>query len=51
MGKLFKSLKEYFENTSKEQLDKDWKEIEPLNDIGIDVSEWAEFSKKIKPMD
>ena len=37
MKDLYKSLKEYFENTSQEQLDKDWKEIEPLNKIGPDV--------------
>ena len=37
MKDLYKSLKEYFENTYQEQLDKDWKEIEPLNKIGPDV--------------
>jgi hypothetical protein len=51
MGKIYNSLKEYFENTPKEQLDKDWEEIEPLNNIGVDVLEWAEFAKKIKPLD
>ena len=51
MGKLFKNLKEYFENTPKEQLDKAWEEIEPLNNIGVDVLEWAEFVKKNKPLD
>ena len=34
MGKLADSLREYFETTPKEQLDKDWEEIKPLNDIG-----------------
>lgn len=51
MGKIYNSLKEYFQNTPKEQLDKDWEEIEPLNNIDIDVLEWAEFVKKIKPLD
>ena len=51
MGKMYNSLKEYFQNTPKEQLDKDWEEIEPLNNIGVDVLEWAEFAKKIKPLD
>ena len=37
MGKLADSLREYFETTPKEQLDKDWEEIKPLNDIGPDV--------------
>lgn len=41
MRKIYNSLKEYFENTPKEQ----------LNDVGIDVLEWAEFVKKIKPLD
>ena len=34
-------LKKYFEETSQEELDKEWKEIEPLNDIGPDVLEYA----------
>lgn len=34
MGKLADSLREYFKTTPKEQLDKDWEEIKPLNDIG-----------------
>lgn len=51
MGKIYNSLKEYFQITSQEQLDKDWEEIESLNNIGIDVLEWSEFVKKIKPLD
>ena len=34
MGRLADSLREYFKTTPKEQLDKDWEEIKPLNDIG-----------------
>lgn len=34
-------LKKYFEETPQEELDKEWKEIEPLNDIGPDVLEYA----------
>ena len=41
MGKLSESLKEYFENTPKEVLDKDWKEIKHLNDIGPDAIEYC----------
>lgn len=33
-------LKEYFDNTSEEQLDKDWDEIKYLNNSDIDVLEW-----------
>lgn len=46
MGNLFESLKNYFENTPKEVLDNDWKEIEHLNQIGPDVIEYAEFVKE-----
>jgi len=45
MSKLLESLENYFRNTPKEQLDKDWEEIEYLNEIGPDVFEYAEFVK------
>lgn len=48
MGKLSDSLKEYFKNTPQEQLDKDWEEIKPLNNIGTDVLEYVEQIKKQK---
>lgn len=41
MATLLESLKTYFENTPKEVLDKEWEEIEYLNDIGPDVIEYA----------
>lgn len=47
MGKLFESLKDYFEKTPKEILDNDWKEIEYLNEIGPDVIEYAEYVKEL----
>lgn len=47
MGKLFESLKGYFEKTPKEILDNDWKEIEYLNEIGPDVIEYAEYVKEL----
>ena len=40
---LFENLKKYFANTSKEQQDKDWKEVEPLNNIGPDVIEYIGY--------
>lgn len=46
MGNLFDSLKDYFKNTPKDVLDKDWKEIEYLNEIGPDVIEYAEFVRE-----
>lgn len=41
MGKLFEQLKEYFETTPKEQLDKDWEELKHWNEIGPDVTEFV----------
>lgn len=46
MGNLFESLKDYFENTPKDVLDNDWKEIKHLNEIGPDVIEYAKFVKE-----
>lgn len=40
---LFKNLKKYFDTTSKEQQDKDWKEVEPLNNIGPDVIDYIGY--------
>lgn len=46
MGNLFESLKGYFENTPKDVIEKDWREIEYLNEIGPDVIEYAEFVRE-----
>lgn len=43
MGKLLNQLKEYFENTPKEVLDKEAKEWDYLNEIGPDVLEYAKM--------
>lgn len=43
MGKLLNQLKEYFENTPKEVLEKEAKELEYLNEIGPDVLEYAKL--------
>lgn len=43
MGKLLNQLKEYFENTQKEVLEKEAKEWEYLNEIGPDVLEYAKL--------
>lgn len=47
MENLVDSLREYFENTPQDQLDKDWAEIEYLNDIGPDALEYARYIKQI----
>lgn len=46
MGKLLDELKEYFENTPQEVLDKDFEKMAYLNDIGPDAIEYAETVKK-----
>lgn len=46
MGSLFDSLKDYFENTPQDVLERDWREIEYLNEIGPDVIEYANFIKE-----
>ena len=38
-------LKKHFEETPQKELDKEWKEMEPLNDIGPDVLEYADKIK------
>ena len=37
---LLQKLEEYFRNTPKEQLDKDWEELKEYNEIGPDVDEY-----------
>ena len=37
---LLQGLDEYFRNTPKEQLDKDWEELKKYNEIGPDVDEY-----------
>ena len=38
----------HFENTSQEELDKEWEEIKFLNDIGPDAIEYANWIKEYK---
>ena len=45
MNKHLENLKDYFENTSQEEIDKDYEEIEYLNDLGPNVLEYADFVK------
>lgn len=48
MGKLYDDLMKHFENTSQEELDKEWREIESLNEIGPDAIEYANWVKEYK---
>jgi hypothetical protein len=45
---LLQQLKKYFDNTPREIIEKDWKEIEYLNEIGPDVDEYLECVKKYR---
>lgn len=47
MGRFSESLKRYFEETPKEQLDADWEEIKHLNEIGPDVIEYCQLRRNI----
>ena len=43
MGKLLEQLKSYFENTPAEVLEKECAEWDYLNEIGLDVLEYAKL--------
>lgn len=46
MGTLLVSLKEYLENTPKEELDKTFESLSYLNDIGPEVKEYEKSVKE-----
>ena len=48
MSELYYKLREYFENTPREQLDKDWEDVKDLNDIGPDVILYANYVRHLK---
>lgn len=50
MGNLFKSLKDYFENTPKDVLENDWKEIEPFNEIEPTINDFLKHNNKINKL-
>ena len=37
---LLQELEEYFRNTPKEQLDKDWEELKEYNEVDPDIDEY-----------
>ena len=45
MGKLYENLERYFKNTPSEDIERAWKEVEKLNDIGPDVIGYADMMK------
>lgn len=42
MGKLLENLKNYFENTPKDIIDRELNALDYLNEVGPDVQEYAE---------
>lgn len=44
--KISEELKQHFENTSQEELDKEWEDIKHLNEIGSDTQEYIINSLK-----
>lgn len=43
---LFESLKEYFDNTSPEQLEKDWEKLKEWENVGPTVDEYINALKE-----
>ena len=46
MGNLLDSLKDYFDKTPQDVLEKDFKELEYLNEIGPDAIAYVEYVKR-----
>lgn len=46
MEKMLKKLEKYFENTSKEKIEKEWEKIKQWNEIGPDAIEYCNMIKK-----
>lgn len=44
--KMLEGLREYFENTSPEQLKRDWEELEPYNHFGPKMDECIEYGRR-----
>lgn len=45
-SKLIQDLYDYFNNTSPEQLEQDWKELEKFNKYGPDIEECLNLGKQ-----
>ena len=46
LSKLIQGLQDYLENTSPEQLEQDWKELEKFNQYGPDIEECLKLGKQ-----
>lgn len=45
-SKLIQGLQDYFNNTSPEQLEKDWKDLDKFNQYGPDIEECLELGRQ-----
>lgn len=45
-SKLIQGLQDYLNNTSPEQLEKDWQELEQYNQYGPDIEECLELGRQ-----
>ena len=45
-SKLIQDLQDYFDNTSPEQLEQDWKELEKFNQYGPNIEECLKLGKQ-----
>ena len=45
-SKLIQGLQDYLDNTSPEQLEQDWKELEKFNQYGPDIEECLKLGKQ-----
>ncbi len=45
-SKLIQGLQDYLDNTSPEQLEQDWKELEKFNQYGPDIEECLNLGKQ-----
>lgn len=48
MGKFADRLRKYFKEPPKDVQERDWEEIAPLNEVGLDVMEWAEGMREYR---
>lgn len=46
MGTLVEQLIAYLESATPEQLEEDWKELEPYNEIGPSAEEWMKYAEE-----
>ncbi|MDP4272662.1 MAG: hypothetical protein Q8907_00095 [Bacteroidota bacterium] len=51
MSTILESLKSYFQNNSREQIERDWAEFEKYDKIGLKVDEFLERCKLLYEQD